>query len=261
MGSVETSLLIGLLTSNFTRNVFGFDDLTSYLLYFALLAYIHVRVAGRARVPTWLASLGSAIMGNSLIDYIVMPTAVVIAVVSLYFFTLRDYFQNQTLVSALRPYYDAGTANLAFFKQALAYDASGTMETRERLVLAASQMAQAQPAYQELKKQFFDLASNEMIKEAQGDPLNARPKAFLASLYLHYGMYDQAIEWFKNAHDNFSHNRDILRSLARAYFLKGDIVQGAATIQEAFDEDPAFAIQELQISTYVQQRQSGQSPQ
>lgn len=235
--ALERSLLIGLLVGYFFQNLFVFDNLTSYLLYFALLAYIHARVSSVLPAPRWFARLGQAAAKAEPVGMIAIPLAVIGSALSLYFFVGEGLLQNWALLGALENYNDGGVTNLAKFKTALAYDSFGTMETREQLVQAAVTARNAQ-ATDDTKRQFFDLATSEMSKEIEQAPLNVRAKVFLGSLYLQYGMFDQSIDWFGKAHAQSPAKQDIAFGLGQAYLEKGDADTALKIFKEAYDRYP-----------------------
>jgi O-antigen ligase len=81
-GSIDRSVLTGLLTAYFFNNLFFFDNLISYLLFFSVLAYIHT-VLTRSQEPLFMRKV------NKPIIYGVIPVIVVSLGLSLYFLNAR----------------------------------------------------------------------------------------------------------------------------------------------------------------------------
>jgi len=96
----EKSILTGLVSAYFFHNLFVFDHLVSYILFFALLAYVH----SRSLAEQELAAHGhppAGGLGNSRQAPVLLAFSVVALVLVVYFVNVRPMRANTHLISAL----------------------------------------------------------------------------------------------------------------------------------------------------------------
>ena len=92
----EKTILTGLVSAYFFHNLFVFDHLVSYILFFALLAYVH----SRSLAEQELAAHGQA-SGNSRQAPVLLALSAVVLVLVVYFVNIRPIRANTSLISAL----------------------------------------------------------------------------------------------------------------------------------------------------------------
>lgn len=219
---LEKSVLTGLLTAYFVHNMFIFDNLASYILFFILLAYVNQRssttqatvVETIAGAP-WYTRLSNSIANctNKTIQNAFGKISVLVLIALVFGFVVygtvyKPYMAGRTLIKALQMSHpDAVTLKedekkpdvvLAYFKKALAYDTFANTEIRERLaeitpiILSGSKDA-------ELVTAFTTLMANEYQKAISEDPNDPRPLLFL-SLYLQkFGLYNESVFYIDKA--------------------------------------------------------------
>jgi uncharacterized membrane protein YgcG len=150
---LERSILTGLFAGYFFYLLFTFDNVTSYILFATVLAYIAHRAAEADDAPRlWsgTVSLGSATLP------VAAACAIILAWGSAWYVNADALAQNRTLLMAIAPQGDV-SKNLAYFKTAVSYQAPGLQEVREQLTQAASQLAANKDIPMATKQQFFTL--------------------------------------------------------------------------------------------------------
>lgn len=188
--NTEKSILTGLFAGYFFQNLFVFDQIISYLLFFSLLGYIHHMSATK--------SIWQKEYDPGFITRIVAPGMAVAFVFVFYFVNVGAILQAKTFVKALNPQQGKYEENYILFKKALAYEKFGTTEVREHLMETANQI-RVSGAPVALKGEFFDLAKSELDKQIAETPQNARYYVFAGSLMTNFDKPEEALNYFKEA--------------------------------------------------------------
>ena len=198
---LEKSVLTGLLVAYFIHNVFIFDNLTSYILFFVLLAYVqHMSTAGDDTSKRIQKT-------ETFFDVPAVRTTALIIIVLLFGFVVhgavyKPYMAGRTLITALlraqpeaAKYLGEQDASpervLELFKKALAYDTFANTEIRERLaevtptILNGNKDAELITAYTSLVATEYQNA----IKDTPKDP---RPYIFLSMYLQKFGLMKES---------------------------------------------------------------------
>lgn len=191
----EKSLLTGLLIGYFFQNLFVFDNLTSYVLFFVVIAYAHSRMVSQSDS---LPAKERSLLSPSIVNFVFVPVIVALTFYSFYFFNYKGYFASRTLIQSMTPYSEGVAKNLEFFKKALAYGSFGDSEIREQLVQSSVRIATSD-ATPEIKQAFFDLTVEEMKKQLAKTPNDARYHLFTGSMFSAFKQYDQGYQGLKKA--------------------------------------------------------------
>mgnify|MGYP001591101213 CR=1 FL=1 len=203
----EKSILTGMLFGYFFQNLFVFDNVTSYILFFAVIAYAHSRKISQSdNLP---AKKEGAFINPSVANFAFVPVIAALTLFSFYFFNYKGYFASRTLIQAMMPYSDGMAKNLEFFKKALAYGSFGDSEIREQLVQSSVRIATSD-ASPETKQEFFDLTVEEMKKQLAKTPDDARYHLFTGSMLTAFKQYDQGLKGLQKASE-LSPNKQSIR--------------------------------------------------
>lgn len=202
----EKSILTGLLVGYFFQNLFVFDNITSYVLFFAVIAYAHSRKISQS---SDFPAKKEILINRSVANWLIVPVIGAMTLYSFYFFNYKGYMASRTLIQAMTPYSQGISKNIEFFKKALAYGSFGDPEIREQLVQSAVRVA-ASDANLETKQVFFDLAVAEMKKQLAKTPNDARYHLFTGSMLSAFKQYDQGYQGLKKASE-LSPNKQTIR--------------------------------------------------
>lgn len=129
MTALERSLLTGLLAAYAVNNLFVFDNLTSYLLFFAVLAYINFKtqpIVPETKTATKVKT------GESAGGWWLAGGGVLVFITIFYFVNVKPLSVAQTLIKALSPQ-TALAARLTGFRQILAAKTFGSAEATQQL--------------------------------------------------------------------------------------------------------------------------------
>jgi O-antigen ligase len=140
----EKALLTGALVGYFIHNVFVFDNLISYILFFTLLAYITVRSRKEA-LPT-----GHQLVNNDNMNLLIIPVVGLGLLITLYCVNYRPIVANHLVIRAMSlgeyaktmPFADAVKLSQDSFTQAIAMNTLGSEEAREQFLQMAVRVGQ-----------------------------------------------------------------------------------------------------------------------
>lgn len=215
---VESSILTGVLAGYFFHNLFVFDNITSYMLFGLVIAYIVWRRS---------ESVGALRLWNTSLPEQSMPVVAVIAALALWgasaWINGSALAQNRLLIKAISSQQEGIAKNLDYIKQAVALGSVGTQEAREQLVQMATRVASAPGVDIQLKQEFYDFSVAQMELQQKASPLDARPALFLGLLHDSFGNYAAGAEALKHALSLSPTKQSILYELARNAQVRGDI--------------------------------------
>ena len=235
---LEKSVLTGLLGGYFFQNLFVFDNITSLMFFFTILAYVE----SLSRQPAVAQKKNEAPQGVSEdIAFVISGSAIILAIILVYTVNYRGFMQNTTLIGALSDRTQGPAHNLTLFKDTLAYGSFGTSEAREQLGQLSVNGFDKTKGVSDIQKSFRELAVNELIKQAERLPNDARYQLFAGSLLSRIGQVDQALPYLLHAHELSPAKQTILFELGSAYYSKKDMVNAEKTFKQAYDLAPEYA--------------------
>ncbi len=229
----ESSILTGVLAAYFIHDFFVFDNITSYMLFGFVVAYIMWRrseSAGGARL--WSTSLPAAAL-----PFVAVALALLTWGAASWINTAA-LTQNRLLIQAISPQAEGLSKNLEYMKQAIAQHSVGTQEAREQLVQMATKIASASGVDAATKQAFYDTAVAEMKLQQEASPLDARPALFLGLLYDAFGEYALGAEALQHAHELSPTKQSILYELAQNAQARGDLSAMMGFLKSALDLYP-----------------------
>ncbi len=144
MELTEKAILTGALAGYFIHNFFVFDNLTSYILFFALLAYITSRTKAGGEHH------GKALLDKDQITLLVAPLIGIILLVTFYYLNYRPLVVNKLVINAMSiiqtdqtmPFADKVKIQQNNFVDAIAMNTLGSIEAREQFLQMAVRMGQ-----------------------------------------------------------------------------------------------------------------------
>ena len=187
------------LTAAFTgyavHNLFVFDNLYSYIYFFALLALIDSQVAR----PFKRLEQAPELDATDGITY-ALPVAIIIAFVLIWSVNVSGMRTAKGLIVALSPSANGLSTNFAVFENFAAHPTFlGMQEIREQMVAFAGRVVQSQQVTNEDKQRAVSLAIKEMQKQVAAYPLDTRERLQLAQAYRIAGDNTSALKEIQEA--------------------------------------------------------------
>ncbi len=256
----ERVIFTALLMAYFIHNFFVFDSITSYIIFFSILALTSERISTKKSEHE--ATAVREVEKESTLAMLIPVVAGVFAIFSLYFAVYAPYTASHDLITAISHQPDAKTGvtpNYDAFVAVFNKGYIGQQEGREQLSNTSLQIFSIQQIPDADKKKFYDLVASEYKKQIEQTPNDARVRLFygaflqnvgntdeaeihlkkavelspskqtlryqLGYLYIQTAKYDSALEQFKTAYNlaTSSGESALLYSLSAIYANKLDV--------------------------------------
>jgi tetratricopeptide (TPR) repeat protein len=254
-------LITGLITAYFIHNIFVFDNIISYILFFSILAYIGVRFDHTEEMKTKTEDKKSSIIKN-VDDRVVLygPFIIVILSASLYYFNFQYIKANFAIIRGLSPQQESGDTSpvdalnrsLAGFKDAADIGGIATMESREQLAQQTlnliSQIRQANlpqneqtlPLYklvydfiETTKIEYKDLIDSQKNKDPRSLSIYA---AFLRSI----SDNEEALKFSKLAYESAPMKQTIAIDYIQTLLVNKNYAEALDISEKIYNSDKAF---------------------
>jgi len=255
--SVETGLFFALFIAYAFHNIFVFDNLTSYFLFFSILGYLHFKYIQTHSEIESEKLLKPQDARNIGIGCYLLITLVFIAVVfSLYFANMKPILAGRQLLATLGEMGVKG-ADVDFmlneFDKVFAYKTFGTGEAREQLGSYAERIVAVSNIASQDKTKAITKAIEEMKKQVQESPDDARSWLFLTSLYTKSNQLDSALAAAARAKELSPQKQQIRFVIADIYLTAGQYDKAFEVLKEAYDLDHNYpeAARNLAIASIV----------
>lgn len=229
----EKSIFTGMILAYLFHNIFVFDNLISYILFFSMLAYVHSQSAYQKQVTSRFYTTNFSAYS---VKYIVFPLVALFTFGAVYFVNIPPLLANWTLIKAISPQGDP-QKNLDLFKKIYNYDSFGSGEATEQLVQISLQIS-GSSLPDAIKKSFYEYAREKIVEKVNEVPNDARYLVFAGSFFNRFGQYDEAIKYLNRAVAQSPNKQSIYFELGTAYIGKGDLQKTFEVFKKAYDLEP-----------------------
>ena len=229
----ERAALTGLLVSYMVHNFFVFDNLISYIMFFSLLSFIHMRY-GR---PFFVVESYRA---NEQVFTITSAILVVALSAGIYFFNVRPIAVSHNLIGGLKQQEGGIKDNLSFYRKAYRYETIGTQEVGEQAMQMALAVANASNIPQEMRVEFVTFATEAMKREIERAPKDARLRMFLGGFYNRLGNFAEGTKEMEKARELSPGKQTIAFELANSYVSTGKTAEALALLKQTLESAPEF---------------------
>ncbi|OHA08529.1 MAG: hypothetical protein A3B37_00310 [Candidatus Sungbacteria bacterium RIFCSPLOWO2_01_FULL_59_16] len=232
-------VMLSLLAAHFFQNLFVFDNLTSYILFFTVLAYVHAAATGgparRRRLPAFAPALA---FGATAI-------AAILFIAVFYFANVKPVRAAKSILDGFRIVETgepAGKVDVLTktFEQGIGLHTFGTMELREQISQTALRLASDPAIASQDKQKYFEFAISELEAERRAFPSDMRAKAFLATLLTSAGRPADAIAVLDEALAISPRRPQFYFIAAEAYLNGGDEERAVETVRRAYELAPDY---------------------
>jgi O-antigen ligase/tetratricopeptide (TPR) repeat protein len=240
---LERSILTGLFVSYFIHNIFVFDNLFSYILFFSLLGYLHHNHTRKLPAPKNVTK-NLRVSDDEQLPFSYLGTVVIfVACFVFYFVNIKPIQANMEIIRAISSTQNGvpSEVNLNAFKDAISYNTFGTSEAREQLVQAMMNVGSINNVPDTLKQDFAVYARSQMLLQLQNFSNDARYEVFAGTLFSRLGDNEGAFTHFEKAHQLSPTKQTISFSLIIAYMNKGETEKALLLAKETYDSAPEFS--------------------
>ncbi len=229
---IERGVLLGLLAGYTVHNVFVFDNIVSYIFYGSILAYIHARVA----IPC--PSLVRFKIDTRVIEQVAVPVMSILLVVTVYYVNVPALSAAGDVIQAFRT--NDAEEILSWFNTAIARDSFGTQEMREQFTQKAQSILQDPKVSDAVKQKIKNRVEEELLKQIEEKPNDARIEVFISSFYRMTGDLDKAITHLETARALSPRKQLIIFEQGFAQLQKQDAEKAVSFFKEAYELGPQF---------------------
>ena len=232
---VEKSIFSGLLVSYFFHNLFVFDNIMSYIMFFGVLAYLNT-----ASYPGKDHEASVEVSQEENVQFrIVAPLVLVGLVFVLYSVNVKPILANKALIAALRPHEGGIRENYNYFKKVFGYNSFIDSEAREQLSTLAIR-ASTSNALPEDKQAFFDLTKKELERQLEETPNDTRYLLFMGTFLNKFRMYDEALNYLEKARETSPLKQAILMEIGSTYISMGQPDKALPLFEMALELEPKY---------------------
>jgi O-antigen ligase/Flp pilus assembly protein TadD len=236
---LEQAALLGLLAGYAFNNLFVFDNMVSFVYFFALLAFLHG--ISRKELPGWMFL--SRPMGVQAFA-VAAPLVAIVILGGGWYFNAAPMARAFTLVQALSSQPSPQT-NLTLFTQALGNNAFpgnpiGHQEAVEQLAQFVSSNVAPSSLDPALKQQFLTLSATSLQDLMTQRKHDARLELFMGTVLSSAGANAEAVTYLQQAVTDSPKKQQILMQLGLTQIQNGQPIDAIASMRTAFEEDQSY---------------------
>ncbi len=232
---IDKAIWIGLLAAYFFQNLFVFDNLVSYMYFFAILAFVHSDFV-QEKTNSWF----ERVFGDGRTAQKIAPVvAVILVIVFIYGLNAKQISANREIIQAIVPGQLNAEDSLLAFKKVFDRQTFADGEATEQLFVQMQKFGGADVSDQ-AKKDFAELAVNRFNIQLQKYPNDARTLLFTGTLLDRLGDFKTSIPYLERALENSPKKQSIMFELGLAHLSAGEYSSALETLKKAYDEVPDF---------------------
>ncbi len=240
--------MISLLLVYFAQNIWVFDMISSYMMFFLSLAFINFLISQREENSQTVLPEKS----NSLYSFF-GAVLIIVAVLTLYFGNIRVAEASRLTVRGLSLPLEQ---SLPAFQKALAISPISQFETVEQLSTRIVALASQQNQNKELLDQGFKSAEDELKDSIAKSPLDFRLQLFLGRFYNNLYQFTNdkeklnlAEETLKKAEELSPENQQVYWTLAQTRLSQGKQDEAIEFLQKAVTLEPRLGQSHWYLAT------------
>ncbi|MEK7209334.1 MAG: O-antigen ligase family protein, partial [Patescibacteria group bacterium] len=239
----------GLLVAHFINNIFVFDNFTSYILFFAIAAYLHwYWVSSHTKTIAITNSVEGIKPAPLVLKFIITGFVFILVLFSVYSFNIKPILASRSIIDALGllTYSRDGSRvrdvslGVGALAKGIQRNTFGTTEIREQLAQYSERVNQDPATPDDDKEKISRFAVDQMKLQKENFPYDVRAKAFLSTLYGTAGDHANAILTAKEGLAVSSQRQQFYFILAEAYFRAGEEGLALDTARQAYELAPDY---------------------
>lgn len=229
---VERGVLLGLLAGYMIHNFVVFDNIVSYVFYATMLAYIH------SRVGVTIPSVEKFRIDQRVMSQVVTPVVVLALALTVYTVNVPSMQAAKDIIHAFRTQ-DPEVA-LEHFETALSRGSLGDQETREQMTQKLQNALLSPDVPEELKAKIAARIEEELLKQIEEKPGDARIEVFISTFYRVIGDTEKAAQHLATARELSPEKQLIIFEQGLTELQRGDTGKALAFFKHAYELAPQF---------------------
>lgn len=227
----EKTILIGLIAGYAVHNMFVFDNISSYILFFSILAFIHSKIA-----KEYIPNINIQV---DIRDLVCIPVVIIGMGTMLYFVNIVPINVSKSIVDGLTLRKNNLNKNIESFDNALSHSLTGAQEAREQIINASENIIRS-TGDQKIQQEFFKLALKAIKDQTEATPHDARIYLLGGGFLNRLGQFNQAFPMLVKAHELSPKKQAPLFELALNKISSGSAEQGLEYCKQAYELDPNY---------------------
>ncbi len=233
----ERALLTGLLAAYLFQNMFVFDNIVTYILFFTILAYIHATHSSPLS-DVWQKRISFDL---GFVNKVLAPLIVVILFAGIYVINIRPIQAGSTLIQGLRKQQEGDLdTTYAKYQEVFALKTFADSEAREQLIQTAINVSNSPSVDVTTKQKFLTLAKSELEKQLVRTPNDARYVLFFGYLLNRTNQPKEALTYLNRAVDLSPKKQTMYFELGSAYLSAGLTTEAYETFKTAYEFEPKY---------------------
>jgi O-antigen ligase len=228
---LERSVLTALVAAYFFHNIFVFDNLVSYVLFFSVLAYAHARTG-----MAWNAQAKPVSFEKA--NYLAVPVGLAL-ILALYFVNMRPMAANLSLIEAFAGVQtnNAQAAVDAFEKAYAKSPYLGRSELSEQIAANSVRILSGSLST-EKKNEFYTFASQAVLANAEASQGEARAQLIAGSFLSSLNRLDEALVYLKKAETLMPAKQEAYYEEGAAYINAHEYGKALQSFRTAYELAP-----------------------
>ncbi len=241
LSNKEKAVVLGLVSAYFFNNIFVFDQTSSYILFFTVLAYMHF-YASDTPFSAWdqMSAKIAKIFDNEKLKPITEAFVLIFAVFVIYFVIYLPWKQNKDLLAVLQLNSQGKIGTIAEYTKPFAGGGMGFSESLEHVSQTAITVVGNQSAPTEIKQQLVDLIDKSFNKQLVVAPSDARYRLFYGMFLSRLGQYDKAIEQLNEAQKFSPKKQQIYFELINNLLVTNKAAEAVMAAKTAYELDTSY---------------------
>ncbi len=231
---MEKCILLGLLVAYFLNNLFVFDNLGSYVLFFAILAYANT--FRNSQSIRWLVRR----VRKDIVEYIIVPIMLLICIVVVYTVNVRQVRISLDMVAVSESCL-TDKPNIPFLLYSLHANIYMTGQESTELLFSCVTRYYINPSVSYADKTTALESVKNMIRtQVENAPMNARSYYYAGSFLDQVGQFGYAEDYLARAHELSSTRQIISFELATSLIFQRKNDQALVILKQAYDSAPTY---------------------
>lgn len=237
----DKAIILGLISAYLFNNIFVFDQTSSYILFFTVLAYVYSH-APKTSFRLWdtISNKLEKILLNDKLRPTLEALALVFFVVVIYFVIYAPWQQNKSLLAVLSLNNQGKIGTIEEYTKPLAGYGMGFSEGLEHVSQTAIGMAPNSNVPVELKQNLFNVIDKSFKKHIEKVPNDARYRLFYGVFLSRYGWYGRAVEQLKEAQKLSPLKQGIAFELTSNLLLDNKGSEALQVVKTTYESEPSY---------------------
>jgi len=236
----EKAVMLGLISAYVFNNLFVFDQISSYILFFTVIAYMHSH-APETPMLWWdkISARVSKMFESEKSRPVVEALILIFTIFVIYFVIYAPWKQNKDLLVVLKLNNDGKVGTIEDYAKPF-NGGMGFSESLEHVSQTAISVAANPNAPPELKQKLFDTVDKAFVKQLERAPSDTRYRLFYGLFLSRFGWYGRAVEQLQEAKKFSPNKQQVYFELVSNLLLDNKVAEAVQAAKTAHELEPTY---------------------